>query len=391
MPGMDMSHGMATVRVQGEEVPHDDDASGHSRAEADVMMVRHGDIVSVTVDGKRSAPGLVHAQHIHGPGMHECPTIAADANHDGLIDTSEGLPDYGPIVVSLTTSGDTSPSSGLAVSRFPGADANGDYHYQRDFKVGVDIPASVADHLTDFHVVSHGIDTNHDGAYDFGKGPSDLDPSLPQEATVPASCGLVTRGNRHSDDDDMNMPGTMDTVRVKGEEVPHDTTASGDSKAEADVTMVRDGNVVTVTVTGKRSAPGLVHAQHIHGPGMHECPTIAADANHDGLIDTSEGLPDYGPIVVSLTTSGDTSPSSGLAVDRFPVADANGNYTYVRTLAVGTEIPNAVADHLTDFHVVSHGIDTNHDGAYDFGKGPSDLDPSLPQEATVPASCGLIR
>jgi hypothetical protein len=191
MGGMDMSHGMDVVHVQGEEVPHDDTASGHSRAEADVTLARHGNVVSVTVQGKRSAPGLVHAQHIHGPGMHECPTIAADANHDGLIDTSEGVPDYGPVVVSLTTSGDTSPGSGLAVARFPVADANGNYHYQRDFTVGVDIPASVADHLTDFHVVSHGIDTNHNGAYDFGKGPSDLDPSLPQEATVPASCGLI--------------------------------------------------------------------------------------------------------------------------------------------------------------------------------------------------------
>jgi hypothetical protein len=185
--------------------------------------------------------------------------------------------------------------------------------------------------------------------------------------------------------------GGMDMVRVKGEEVPHDRVASGDSRAEADVSMVREGDFVTVTVTGKRSAPGLVHAQHIHGPGVHECPTIGADTNHDGLIDTSEGLPAYGPIVVSLTTTGDTSPSSGLAVDRFPVADANGNYTYVRELHIGDEIPAAVADHLTDFHVVSHGIDTNHDGAYDFNKGPSDLDPSLPQEATVPASCGLVR
>ena len=122
--------------------------------------------------------------------------------------------------MSLTTTGDTSPSSGPAVDRFPVADANGNYHYQRDFTVGVDIPACVADHLTDFHVVSHGIDTNHNGAYDFSKGPSDLDPSLPQEATVPASCGLIERGNRHGHgDQDMNMPGTMDTVRVKGEEV----------------------------------------------------------------------------------------------------------------------------------------------------------------------------
>jgi hypothetical protein len=193
MAGMDMSHGMATVHVQGEEVPHNDAASGGSRAEADVTMVRHGDVVTITVDGKRSAPGLVHVQHIHGPGMHQCPTIAADVNHDGLISTTEGVPDYGPVVVSLTTTGDTSPSSGLAVDRFPVADANGNYHYQRDFTVGVDIPASVADHLTDFHVVSHGIDTNHNGSYDFSKGPSDLNPSLPQEATVPASCGLIQR------------------------------------------------------------------------------------------------------------------------------------------------------------------------------------------------------
>ena len=181
------------------------------------------------------------------------------------------------------------------------------------------------------------------------------------------------------------------TVSVQGEEVPHNKDASGDSKAEADATMVREGNFVTVTVHGKRMAPGLVHAQHIHGPGLHMCPDLSRDTNHDGLIDTSEGAVDYGGIVVSLTTSGDTSPSSGLAVSRFPVADANGNYTYERKLAVGTEIPTAVADHLTDFHVVSHGIDTNHNGAYDFTKGPSDLDPTLPQEATVPASCGLIK
>ena len=210
--------------------------------------------------------------------------------------------------------------------------------------------------------------------------------------TLTAACsavgGPLANGNRSGGS---SSHGSMDMVRVKGESVPHNSDASGNSKAEADVSLVRDGEFVTVTVTGKRSAPGLVHAQHIHGPGMHECPTIDADANHDGLIDTSEGLPDYGPIVVSLTTSGDTSPNSGLAVDRFPVADANGNYTYERKLHVGDEIPTAIADHLTDFHVVSHGIDTNHNGAYDFSKGPSDLDPTLPQEATVPASCGLIK
>ena len=32
----------------------------------------------------------------------------------------------------------------------------------------------------------------------------------------------------------------------------------------------------------------------------------------------AEGVPDYGPILKSLTTTGDTSPKSSLAVDRFP-------------------------------------------------------------------------
>ena len=134
-----------------------------------------------------------------------------------------------------------------------------------------------------------------------------------------------------------------------------------------------------------------MHAQHIDGVALNKCPTIGRDVNHDGLIDTSEGAVAYGGIQVSLTVSGDTSPASGLAVDRFPVADANGRYNYMRKLHIGDEIPLAVATHLDDFHIVVHGIDTNHNGAYDFGKGPSDLDASLPQEATVPAACGLIR
>ena len=109
------------------------------------------------------------------------------------------------------------------------------------------------------------------------------------------------------------------------------------------------------------------------------------------LPDTSEGAPDYGPVVVSLTTSGDTSPASTLAVDRFPTANSNGRYTYTRKLQIGTDIPTSVANDLDDFHIVAHGIDTNHNGMYDFSKGKSDLNPALPQEATVPATCGLIK
>ena len=95
-------------------------------------------------------------------------------------------------------------------------------------------------------------------------------------------------------------------------------------------------------------------------------PQPLANTDHDGLINPTEGMVDYGPIVVSLTTSGDTSPDSGLAVDRFPVANSNGRYTYVRKLKIGRDIPKSVAKNLRDFHIVEHGIDTNRNGAYDF-------------------------
>lgn len=70
-----------------------------------------------------------------------------------------------------------------------------------------------------------------------------------------------------------------------------------------------------------------------------------------------------------------------------PVADRNGNVSYTRTI----QVSQAVADHIGNLHVVQHGIDPNGNGTYDFGKGKSELDPKLPQEATAPAGCGMLQ
>ncbi|KOG57015.1 hypothetical protein ADK75_05610 [Streptomyces virginiae] len=150
------------------------------------------------------------------------------------------------------------------------------------------------------------------------------------------------------------------------------------------------GRQLTVKINAHGLVPGQPHAQHIHGSTTgHDfrCPDASADKNGDGIVTTAEGLPAYGDINISLTTSGDTSKASGLAVDRMPVADANGNVSYARTIPVS----QAVADHLQNLHVVQHGIDPNGNGKYDFGKGKSELDPKLPQEATAPASCGMLH
>ena len=162
-----------------------------------------------------------------------------------------------------------------------------------------------------------------------------------------------------------------------------------DSGASGTANLALEGDQLSADIASEGLAPNLPHAQHIHGleQAISECPSLAADLNGDGLVNTSEGQPSYGPILTSLTTKGDTSPDSALAVDRFPVANEDGTLTYDRTLGV----PMNVADRLGEFAIVQHGVDLNGNGVYDEGAaGPSDLDPSLPQEATIPATCGRI-
>jgi hypothetical protein len=160
------------------------------------------------------------------------------------------------------------------------------------------------------------------------------------------------------------------------------------SGADGNAIIHKEGGKLDAKIYSTGMAPNLPHAQHIHGmaQAVSECPTLAADANADGLVNTAEGLPSYGPIAVSLTTRGDTSPNSALAVSRFPVANSGGFMDYERTFSV----PNKVAGNLGKFAIVQHGVDLNGNGVYDFEAGPSELDPSLPQEATIPANCGVI-
>jgi hypothetical protein len=162
------------------------------------------------------------------------------------------------------------------------------------------------------------------------------------------------------------------------------------SGAEGHAILEKEGNKkVETEIHTKGLAPKLPHAQHIHGfkKAVSECPTLAA-SGRDNLITTVEGLPSYGPIQVSLTTTGDTSPKSALAVDRFPVANTKGTVEYERTFSVSAD----VAKNLGKKVIVQHGVDLNDNGRYDFkAAGKSELDPSLPQEATIPATCGVIN
>jgi hypothetical protein len=166
----------------------------------------------------------------------------------------------------------------------------------------------------------------------------------------------------------------------------------------ARVTAQDDGSL-HVRIQSHGLTPNQPHAQHLHGDhaGSLEfaCPTRAADKNGDGQVSTDEGDPRYGGVVVALTTKGDTSADSGLALDRFPVADANGDLTYERTIPAG-QVPDSIVKHVNHLHIVQHGIDVNGNDKYDMkALGESVFAKSLgvdgvPEEGTNPATCGDV-
>jgi hypothetical protein len=177
--------------------------------------------------------------------------------------------------------------------------------------------------------------------------------------------------------------------------------ADGDTMANLQpvaLNGVNGSGTAMVQVNGTRidvtmAASGLLadnpHAAHIHfgSDARHECPTAGDDSDGNGKLNTSEGGPAYGPVVVSLTKTGDTSADSTLAVDRFDTAPG-GQLSYERgSIQVAPDVARAIADGQSV--VVIHGVDHNDDGKYD-GKAKSDLDPKLPTEATDPALCGTL-
>jgi LPXTG-motif cell wall-anchored protein len=148
------------------------------------------------------------------------------------------------------------------------------------------------------------------------------------------------------------------------------------------------GDKATVRIKVDGLLDNAPHAQHIHIAAKGVCPPASAATRHKGhlAISTVDGQPFYGRIGASLTTIGDTSPDSALAVKRFP---NKGSYFYSRTIKVN----HATAESLRDGTavIVVHGIDYNRNGRYDYVLGKSELDPSLPLEATAPALCGALK
>lgn len=163
-------------------------------------------------------------------------------------------------------------------------------------------------------------------------------------------------------------------------------TELNDSGGEGTAWAKVDGTTLWVSVTVSGLLDDAPHAQHIHIGGTNSCPDPSMKGTGpDGAIRTTDAVDSYGGVAVSLTTEGGmTGADHALDVAHFP---GTGTYTYERTF----EVPEDVATQISDGEgvVVVHGVDHDGSGAYDGDQG-SDLDPSLPTEATDPALCGEL-
>lgn len=151
--------------------------------------------------------------------------------------------------------------------------------------------------------------------------------------------------------------------------------------ASGTATIAVTGNQVDVSIHVAGVNPGTLHPQHIHAGPM--CATQDDDANQDGFLDVIEGLPDYGPILISLddTFADPTDASLG-----FPIADSDATYSYDATGAKShfqAELNTALK--LGTRHVVIHGVDP----ATDLPDSVQSL-PGLPAWATLPVACGEL-
>ena len=155
------------------------------------------------------------------------------------------------------------------------------------------------------------------------------------------------------------------------------------------ISLKGDQATVTEKVSGLAKTFGgkpYPHVQHVHvtTDTKGTCPSPDADKDGDGVISTTEGMPSYGMVATTLSTSGDTSAKAALDLT---VAGMGESFTYERTFTMNAKTVKAIK--AGNGTVVVHGLDpaTLSDEA---AKAKSDLDPKLPLAATSPALCGTL-
>ena len=152
------------------------------------------------------------------------------------------------------------------------------------------------------------------------------------------------------------------------------------------------GDVLTITIDVKGAPPDIEHWQHFHGfkdGRVATCPTAAADANHDGVIDLIETEATSGTTMVPFNGA---PAAMQIPTETYPKASAKGSYSYEKTVSLkALQAEFAVAfggqDLALDRRVVFiHGVPATT-------KLPASVVSlgSIPASVTLPIACGKIE
>ncbi|MCH2547829.1 MAG: hypothetical protein MK052_09515 [Alphaproteobacteria bacterium] len=195
------------------------------------------------------------------------------------------------------------------------------------------------------------------------------------------------------------VKGTSESEKLVGDDQPNIITAAGDQSFSVDLQTLNNSGVsgtanlslsgtsLTVSIAASGLDPNMPHPQHIHGleGGDSMIPDSSSDADGDGFIELLEALPDYGPILVPLT-----SPPGGELSD-FPTApDGNIDFTETYTFDL-TNVEDQMTFNsllpLQNREIVLHG-DTLEEGD---GANGGEADGTAGYKATLPIATGEIE
>jgi hypothetical protein len=151
-----------------------------------------------------------------------------------------------------------------------------------------------------------------------------------------------------------------------------------------------DGEL-TITVEAEGLAPGIAHMQHIHGfpDGSNAtCPTMAADANGDGIVDLIETEVSAGTTMVPLHAA---PVSLEIPSKAYPVTSAAGRISYEATVPLD-DLEQALREKfgakdlaLEQRVVFVHGVDP----ATKLPDSVASLE-TVPAHITLPVACGEV-
>lgn len=190
------AHAQGTMTYVATLHPMNSNVSG-MQATGEAQFTITGDTLTISVDMKGVSPDIEHWQHFHGfKDNHpaNCPTSAADKNHDGVIDLIETEPTSGTTMVPFNAD---PAAMNIPANTYPKASADGSYHYQQKVSLKA-LEAGFAKAFDD-----RNLDLDRRVVFIHGVPASTKLPAtvkslgpIPAQVTLPIACGKIEPAKR---------------------------------------------------------------------------------------------------------------------------------------------------------------------------------------------------